>query len=288
MRRVFGFLSLLFAVLLINSLCACCGSTPQPKPLSPVDIASSIDNATVALTRVDEDGDTIPFCTGVWVSQTVILTAGHCLVGLANLLSEERNGALPGMPGIPEELEKLLQSNLLPPVDPTSLKIQYIIQSEETGLYHTPTNKHDSSVIALYKKKDLALLKAEGPIPQHAVAHLAGKTPRQAERLHFVGHVNGLYWTYVQGVVSAYRKDFDKIHVEFDGPFLQVSAPVYTGNSGGGAFNDQGELVGIASFILPAPNVACYIHLETIRSVLQGQKIIPVKLDPNAPDPNLE
>jgi S1-C subfamily serine protease len=55
---------------------------------------------------------------------------------------------------------------------------------------------------------------------------------------------------------------------ELLGPWMQVSAPIWYGNSGGGAFDAEGSLVGIASFKALAPNVAFYVHLETIREFL--------------------
>jgi S1-C subfamily serine protease len=43
---------------------------------------------------------------------------------------------------------------------------------------------------------------------------------------------------------------------------------MYFGNSGGGAFNDYGELVGIADWIKRAPEMGFFVHLDTIRSFL--------------------
>jgi S1-C subfamily serine protease len=49
---------------------------------------------------------------------------------------------------------------------------------------------------------------------------------------------------------------------------MQVSAPVWFGNSGGGAFNDEGEIVGIASFIMKGPSLGFFIPVDSIRPFL--------------------
>ena len=290
MRRLLG---LFVSLILLCSLCAaCCSANVLNKPLVGPELARLTDNDTVALvysSKTSEDGTTFPFCTGVWVSQDVILTAGHCAVGLAKMESAEQVILL---------LQDLLAgkdpgNDSIEPVKPIGLTAQFILRDEATDLGKEPTNTHDATIFALYRHMDLALLRVkDGEKLHHGVAKLASERPERGEQLAFDGHVDKNYWTFRTGTVAAYREDMSSIldgeTKELEGPFMQVSAPVSFGDSGGGAFNERGELVGILSFISTgSPDTGFCVPLETIRSVLQTQKVIPMvlNLDPTAPDP---
>src|ERR1700751_229529 len=55
----------------------CCA--PYSSPRSPRALVQDLGNETVALIARDpDDGDALPFCSGVWVGPHTILTAGHC------------------------------------------------------------------------------------------------------------------------------------------------------------------------------------------------------------------
>lgn len=272
--KLFVFFSFFF-------LCDCC-VTNIIKPLSSAQVAKIVSNDTVALMH-----DSKPFCTGVWVSQDTILTANHCVDGLVKFLNDAN-----------DDTEEAALQSLFPwflpskIVIPLGLTIPFILPHEVVEVGKAPSAIHNSIATVLYKDLDLALLKAVGTIPDHGIAKLANNTPEQGDRIHTVGHTVGLlYWTYTPGYVSAYRRELTSITNDIvNGPFMQVSGPMFFGNSGGGAFNDDGELVGIFSFIVKVPNTSFCIHLKTIRAVLNGNKIIPIvlNLDPRAVDPSLE
>jgi S1-C subfamily serine protease len=53
---------------------------------------------------------------------------------------------------------------------------------------------------------------------------------------------------------------------------VQISAPIWIGNSGGGAFNSDGHLIGLSSWItLRAPSVAFFIHRDEIKNFLKDK-----------------
>ena len=84
-----------------------------------------------------------------------------------------------------------------------------------------------------------------------------------------VGHTTGLWWTYIEGDVSSSRT-----HVGKFSKLLQISSPAWFGNSGGGAFNEDGKLVGISSWIYTkAPMVTFFVHGDVIRSFLVKNNI---------------
>lgn len=112
---------------------------------------------------------------------------------------------------------------------------------------------------------DLALL-IDPDAPPHPAAWVASTPPSVGEPIDIVGHPAGLEWTYCHGWVAASRGDL-----------LQVSAPVFFGNSGGGAFARDGSLVGIAHTLQVArfgpsrvlvPDVAFFVGVDAMREFL--------------------
>jgi len=186
------------------------------------------------------------FCTGVWVGSYTILTANHCVEAVAEELGTE---------------------------NPKGLPVEYAIKQHAYDFGKDPSKVYLSSVLALDMPHDLALLRVTGVVPSHSVARLAQHVPSSGAFLDFVGHPGGLPWTHTKGVAAAYRTDLGPVDW-VQGPFLQVSGPVWFGNSGGGAFDTEGRLVGIASFIMRAPPLTgFYIPVESIKNFLATQGV---------------
>lgn len=270
-----------------------CGVSKAPNllgiksKLSTSEMVNQIGSSTVALVFYNEEAESSkrsgvsPFCTGVWVGRDLILTADHCAKAMVEFKQDtqdekeaKREEASKEEPKTLEDVLRKLFGDATPPEPPVvedGLSIHYIQENEVAGIGKEPTAWHLSNVIAYDEQHDLALLRAAGSaIPPHRIASLAKVTPSLGERIHVVGHVTGLYWTYTEGNVAAYREDMpDTSDVKMLGPWLQVSAPIFFGNSGGGIFNEYGELVGIADWIKKAPLVGFCVHLETIRSFLE-------------------
>jgi len=111
--------------------------------------------------------------------------------------------------------------------------------------------------------QDLALLIALNP-PEHPVALLTEEV-WDGQHVNIVGHTNGLWWTFIEGVVSASRYNFKK-----ETKHIQISSPAWMGNSGGGAFDDEGKLVGICSYVMPgSPLLSFFIHKDKIKSFME-------------------
>jgi serine protease Do len=104
-------------------------------------------------------------------------------------------------------------------------------------------------VVSLSRTEDIALLKVDSTPPRAAVATLGDSGAlKPGQRLFAIGAPYGLEHTLTTGVVSALRTN--------DRPGLmpkhlvQTDVPLNQGNSGGPLFNEKGEVVGIASFML--------------------------------------
>lgn len=68
--------------------------------------------------------------------------------------------------------------------------------------------------------------------------------PQIGEPVYVVGHPKGLSYSFTNGIVSGIR-DINT----YD--YIQFTAPVSPGNSGGPLLNDRGEVIGVISFNKP-------------------------------------
>lgn len=248
MKKFIALFSFLF---ILGTLTGCVSHVRYPGDKSP-SVVDDIAGETVALISKDDDGDTQAFCTGIWVSHDTILTAAHCAVGAARMNA-----------GVDEGV----------PIEAKGTNVTYIIQSESTGIWETPKATHVAIVTALTLETDVAILQAISVVPSHVSAQLALRVPAVGEPLHLMGHTRGIYWTYMPGVVAGFHAHIR--YVEKSGPFIQVTAPIAGGMSGGGAFDVDGHLVGMVSFTAPrAPSVGFLIHVDTIREFLKKNHVI--------------
>lgn len=247
-------------MLSVSFLAGCCVFTQARHPDNRTTVVDELKSDTIAFVMKRESGEIAPWCAGVWIDKDKVLTADHCM--RAPLEAVFGNGIYGDESE--EEIEAIIDHFEM------QLKVDYVTSEESNGIYQTPDAIHTLKVVKHDKEHDLALLVVDDQkdIPKHTYANIAKVLPAVGDELHIVGHPAGLIWTYVKAIVGSYReKEFQPIGII--GPFIQVIGPVWKGNSGGGAYNQNGELVGIASFITPAPNQSMFVHLFTIREFLK-------------------
>jgi len=112
--------------------------------------------------------------------------------------------------------------------------------------------------------KDMALIMIDPKDKQLAALPLAQNLPAQGERVVAFGAPLGLSDTVTDGIVSAVRSGEElrgmlkrgehdsykeDLGYEVDVQWIQTSAPISPGNSGGPLVNARGEVVGINSFV---------------------------------------
>jgi serine protease Do len=131
---------------------------------------------------------------------------------------------------------------------------------------------YKAKVIGTDKRTDLALIKVEGG-SNFPFAKLAEGKPRIGDWVLAVGNPFGLGGTVTAGIVSASGRDIG------NGPyddFIQIDAPVNKGNSGGPAFNMQGEVVGVNTAIYSpsggSVGIAFSIPAPTVKNVVAQLK----------------
>jgi serine protease Do len=182
------------------------------------------------------------------------------------LTDQGNQNVLPFPPGSP--LEKYFQQfgfenmpNIRPPRE--------VITGEGSGFFISPdgyamTNYHvvknaksvqvttddgaryTAKVIGRDPKTDLALIKVDGK-KDFAYVKFANREPRVGDWVVAVGNPFGLGGTVTAGIVSARGRDIGA------GPYddyIQIDAPINKGNSGGPAFDVDGNVIGVNTAIL--------------------------------------
>ena len=131
---------------------------------------------------------------------------------------------------------------------------------------------YTAKVIGTDARTDVALIKVEGGA-DFPFAKLAAGKPRIGDWVLAVGNPFGLGGTVTAGIVSASGRDIG------NGPyddFIQIDAPVNKGNSGGPAFNMQGEVVGVNTAIYSpsggSVGIAFSIPAPTVKNVIAQLK----------------
>src|SRR6059058_6522551 len=129
-----------------------------------------------------------------------------------------------------------------------------------------------AKVIGTDARTDIALIKVEGG-SNFPFAKLSEGKPRIGDWVLAVGNPFGLGGTVTAGIVSASGRDIGS------GPyddFIQIDAPVNKGNSGGPAFNTEGEVMGVNTAIYSpsggSVGIAFAIPATTVKNVIAQLK----------------
>src|SRR5437764_2463636 len=131
---------------------------------------------------------------------------------------------------------------------------------------------YKAKVIGTDARTDVALIKVEGG-SNFPFAKLSDSKPRIGDWVLAVGNPFGLGGTVTAGIVSASGRDIG------NGPyddFIQIDAPVNKGNSGGPAFDVQGEVMGVNTAIYSpsggSVGIAFSIPASTVKNVIAQLK----------------
>jgi serine protease Do len=117
--------------------------------------------------------------------------------------------------------------------------------ANEVNVKLTGGTEYRAKVIGTDPKTDLALIKIEGDKPFQYVSFARGES-RVGDWVMAVGNPFGLSGTVTTGIVSARGRDIGTSAYD---DFLQIDASINKGNSGGPAFNLNGEVIGVNTAI---------------------------------------
>jgi serine protease Do len=215
----------------------------MPHPASFADLVAKVKPAVISVrVKIDESANT------------------------TNMNQNSNDDIVPFAPGSP--MEKFFQQFGFPNLPNGMLQRHEIITGEGSGFFISPdgyavTNNHvvdhaksvqvttdngtvyTAKVIGTDPKTDLALIKVNGK-KDFPYVKFADHAPRVGDWVVAVGNPFGLGGTVTAGIVSARGRDIGA------GPYddyIQIDAPINKGNSGGPAFNINGNVIGVNTAI---------------------------------------
>lgn len=225
---------------LVGLLLGACARPVNPPPVvataSHIEAAKDLADKTIALVGFDKDNDAQAYCSGVWVSPNVAMTAFHCVDDLQ----------------VGDALGYVVRDDIYTASNHRKLTVF----------------SRRATVLAQDEAHDLALIRADLP-PPHRTAVPALGPVQQGEFAQSMGHSQGLWWTYSSGDVSAVRQ------IEISGMdllWLQANAPISPGNSGGGLFDEEGRLIGIAHATFSSPRAQLlnvFVHRDYLQDFIK-------------------
>jgi S1-C subfamily serine protease len=259
--RYFANLLVIFSMLAIGAGCCTSVRTIAPPVLNEeqknISVAERVIDSTVALVIGPEE-DKTSYCAGVWIDSNTILTANHCAEVIGRTIFE-----------VPESM----------PYSAIGDPIAFVNHSDISENGELPKGIPWLGVIQnVDKEKDLAQILVVANTSTHSVVNLAeGKLP-PGQEVHIVGHTLSLGWSYTRGYISSAQiLQGPEIGSEaVISKVFQISAPVWVGNSGGGAFDSTGKLIGICSWVnIRGPSISYFIHRDEIKKFLNIKALKP-------------
>ncbi len=92
------------------------------------------------------------------------------------------------------------------------------------------------------------------------------------EKVYVISSPEGLENTVSDGILSGIRD------ITSERKILQITAPVSSGSSGGPVFNKNGEVIGIATFIIKeAQNLNFAMPVDLIKNKIENKKVTALK-----------
>lgn len=143
--------------------------------------------------------------------------------------------------------------------------IDYVVRADLTPGMDRAMSSHRGRLVALDGTHDLALVRVT-LAPSHRAAGIATDA-HAGQPVQTTGAPLGLWYSYSVGVVAAIRV-LDGEHVVY----VQSTAPISPGNSGGALFDRDGNLLGVCHGYFPrGENLNLYVHAQYVQAFLRGK-----------------
>lgn len=160
-------------------------------------------------------------------------------------------------------------------IDPNGLLVtnNHVMQTgEEAEVRFADGRKLRAKLVGRDAATDIALLRIENGKPPFAAVRFANdRDVRVGDWVIAVGNPLGLHDTVTAGIVSGRGREFSQASRLTD--FVQIDAPINSGNSGGPTFDMAGRVVGMNTLVRSSPfggaadGIAYAIPASTIQAV---------------------
>lgn len=233
MRSTLAVVSLFLFGLFVG---ACAHSAQAPVSPEQATVIGGMTDKTVALVQRDDEGDARAYCTGVWVGPRTFVTAFHCV--------DEDDG-------VREIIDYATHSDVYDPGD----------LHERPAFLTRP-----AMLVARDPDHDLALVRDPSP-PVHQIARCALGPIQVGQRALKMGMGLGMWWSYAAGDVAALRMSaISDLTV-----WVQATTPISPGDSGGGLFDADGDLLAITQASRrDGQNMNFFVHAQHVDALLRG------------------
>lgn len=227
--------------LLVLVSCLACGRQP---PTSIFKQKDRLQNSTVVIVtapiQTESEENTIqdnlygPTCSGVFISQNLILTSAHC-VDI----------------GVPEILSRMIRLN--PSLDekiPKPIGEEVLFSTFSMFRNGEINDVRISTVVKFDRIVDLALLRVsenQEYFFREFVETRRAFSTREGDQVMTIGHPGGALWTLSIGRISALTSRDIMIISNFN--YMQVDMTIWRGNSGGALVDENGFLIGICAMV---------------------------------------
>lgn len=198
----------------------------------------------------------------------ILLSVMLCLLLLTSIASAEQN-----LPAFIKEHEPAIMiirtydqagrplgqgSGFFISADGQFITNRHVLERAFSATAETPDGKKYSIERIIGRNPELDLVKGQVAGSNLVVPYLklADSLPEKGTKVIVFGNPEGMKFSISEGIVAAIQefpnKDFPDISQK--GTFIQFTAPISPGSSGGPILNEKGEVVGISTWVLN-PNV---------------------------------
>jgi S1-C subfamily serine protease len=243
-KKFIVFISLILTLALSFGCCVTGihGAQQQVAQQQQKKFIENIRGSTVALVRDNMFGKKSIMCSGTWISKYVILTARHCV-------ENDDESVTAG---------KIVEFYTHKLGDPPF------------GMIQQDRNVLKAIIVAFAIDTDIALISSIDDV-EHNIAPLYNGEVPIGTSIHTIGHPHGMEYSYITGRVSATRHSFV---FGIEQRVLHITILGYNGNSGCGAFDDNGRLIGMSIFSnTRVPGMKFFLHATEIVDFVKEQGV---------------